>query len=149
MKNAGAWFAILLLVLSAVVFVQSLDLRYKTPFGPGPGMFPLWLSGLLFIVSLLYLYESVKKQPVRFADILPKGDGLFNVAATVGAVIVFLLVMPYTGFTTGIFIMLVLVFLRQFKWYSALAVSAAVAFAVFVLFQQLLGVPLPTNDFGW
>ena len=59
-KNAGIWAGAFLLVFSAVLFQQSLELDYYNPRGPGPGFLPRWLAGLLFVVSVFYIIDALK-----------------------------------------------------------------------------------------
>jgi putative tricarboxylic transport membrane protein len=148
-QNAGVWAGVVLLIFASVFFWQSLSLKYQTKFGPGPGMFPRWLSGILIVLTLIYIWQSVNKEVIRFSDILPKGKDLGNLIAVLGSVVLFILVVNYTGFTIAGTALLFILFVRQFKWYTALGMSLLVTLILFYIFKSLLSIPLPVNAFGW
>jgi len=148
-KNAGLWFGLLLLVFSGIIFWESLSLEYDTAFGPGPGFLPLWLSGLLMAMSLIYIWQSVKKDVIRFAQILPRGRALRHVLSALASLLAFLVLAPLFGFTIGAIALLFIVLVREYKWYVAAGIASVISIALFFLFQSLLGVPLPVNELGW
>ncbi|HEY8529040.1 MAG TPA: tripartite tricarboxylate transporter TctB family protein, partial [Paenibacillaceae bacterium] len=140
---------LILLAFSVFVFWQSFSLKYRTAFGPGPGMFPRWLSGILIVLSAIYIWQSARKEIYRVSDVLPKGKNLWDVASVVVAVILFMLLVNRTGFMVAGTAMLLIVLIRHFKWYAALAVAFVTSLILFLIFRQLLGIPLPVNAFGW
>lgn len=148
MKNAGIWVGALIFLFAGVVFWQSLSYDYYGTHGPGPGLFPLWLSALLLVLSLLYILDSIRKNVILFRDILPKGKALGNVLTIFVALIVFLVIVPYTGYTVAGVLMLFILFVREYKWYWGLGISAIITLIVFFTFQSFLNVPLPVNSFG-
>lgn len=149
MKNAGVWAGLAILVYAATIFYQSLSLDYSTRLGPGPGYFPFWLSGGLIVLSLLYIWNSAKDKLVSTADLWPKGKALFAILSMLGGLVIFSLILDYTGFVIAGSILLFTMFIHDFKWYTALGASVAVVIILFFVFQSLLGVSLPVNEFGW
>lgn len=149
MKNAGLWAGIVLLLYASVMFWQSFSLKYFTPYGPGPAMFPRWLSAILIFISVFYIWQSVKKEVFRFGDILPKGRDMGNVLSVLASLFIFMLIVNFTGFTTASIVSLFILFVREYKWYSGLAISAATSIILFVVFKILFNIPLPVNMFGW
>ncbi|MEW9669878.1 tripartite tricarboxylate transporter TctB family protein [Ammoniphilus sp. 3BR4] len=149
MKNAGFWTGIVILGFAGVIFWQSLLLDYYTGLGPGPGLLPLWLSGGLIILALIYIWECVSKEVVIFADVLPKGKGLRNLLFYSGSLLIFMLIVNFTGFIIAGTVLLFIVLAREYKWYLGLGISVGVSVVLFVIFQTLLGIPLPVNAFGW
>ncbi|PAV28397.1 hypothetical protein CIL05_17340 [Virgibacillus profundi] len=149
MKNVGVYIGIFMLIFSGSIFWQSLSLEYYRASAPGPGFLSLWLSGILFILSLIHIIISVKKDIILFSDILPKGKGLGNVVALLLSLILFLIIIPYIGFTIASIVMLFILFKRGYKWYWSLGLSTFVTLVVFVVFNTLLQVPLPVNNFGF
>ncbi|MFS0774950.1 tripartite tricarboxylate transporter TctB family protein [Neobacillus sp. 3P2-tot-E-2] len=148
-QNAGFWGGIAVLIYSAVIFAQSLSLNYYTEFGPGPGFFPLWLSGILIILSIGLILGSIKKEKIFFKDILPKGRSLMRVVLVPASLIVFILIVNFTGFIIASSVLLFLVFILEFKWYMSLALSSSISILLFFIFQSILEVPLPVNVLGW
>lgn len=148
LRNAGIWVGLFLLVASGVIFWQSLGYEYYSDYGPGPGLFPRWISGILFLLSLVYIWDSIKKEIIWFNDILPKGKGLYDVLSIFGSLILFMILVPFTGYSIASLIMLVILFAQGYKWYWGLGLSAVITAIVFFAFETLLNVPLPVNSFG-
>lgn len=149
MKKAGVWAGIITLIYAIIIFQQSLSLDYSTKLGPGPGFFPLWLSGILIVLTLCYIVDSIRHDEIKISEILPGGQASKNIISTVGGLIIFPIVVPYLGFVVSATILQFIMFVRDFKWYIALGFSVAVSIILFFVFQSLLGVTLPVNDFGW
>lgn len=148
-KNAGVWAGAVLLAYSAVLFQQSFQLDYYNPYGPGPGFLPRWLSAMLFVVSVVYIWESVKGEVIRLVDLLPPGDARLDVALMLIGLCLFALLVDDIGFVLAGTQLVFLMTVRKFKWYYALPASLLIAVVLLVSFQKLLGVSLPVNDFGW
>jgi len=148
-KNAGVWAGAILLAYSALLFQQSLLLDYYNPYGPGPGFLPLWLSALLLIVALLYILDSIKAEVVKLVDLLPHDDARVDIALMLTGLCLFALLVESIGFVLAGTQLIFLMTLRKFKWYYALPTAASIAVVLLVVFQKLLGVSLPVNDFGW
>jgi putative tricarboxylic transport membrane protein len=149
MKNAGVCAASLFILFSLVMLWQSFTLDYYTSLGPGPGFLPLWVSILLLILSILYFWLSVKKEVILFSQIMPKGKVLTKNISVLGSVILFMVLVNFTGFVVAGTLMLMVILVQDFKWYKGLAISLAVSIIVFFIFKTLLDVPLPVNAFGW
>lgn len=149
MRNAGVWSGSVILVFAMVIFYQALSMEYSTPLGPGPGFFPRWLGGLLIILALAYIWDSIKNEVISLAELLPRGKALENIAATLLGMVLFLAIVSYTGFVIAGTLLLLIMFWREYKWYTALGASLGISLLLLVVFQSILGVPLPVNDFGW
>lgn len=149
MQNAGVWAGIVFLAYASGMFWQSLSLKYYTQYGPGPGLFPRWLSGILFVLALLFIWQSIKDEVVTFRDIFPKGKAFFNVASVWVACIVFMLLLDYTGFIIASSILLFTLFIRSYNWQWALGLSVVISVILFLTFDKAFGIPLPVSVFGW
>ena len=149
MKNAGVYVGIVLFIYSAVMVWQSTTLDYYTPYGPGPGFFPLWISILLLVLSILYLWETTMKEVFLLSNIIPKGKDLRNILAVLGSVVIFMILVNFVGFVISGSILLFLLFMKEYKWYQGIAMSISISFLLFYIFKTLLDVPLPSNAFGW
>jgi putative tricarboxylic transport membrane protein len=147
--NAGVWAGIAVFAFAAVVFWKSLSLKYSSQYGPGPGMFPIWLSGILMLISLVYIWQSVKKAPVTFAEIIPQGRALGNILSVIGSLILFMLIVDFTGFVVAGTVLLFIVLGREFKWHLALGIGFGSSLIVFVVFRYVFDIPLPVNVLGW
>lgn len=149
MKNLGVWIGVIILLFGVIIFWQSLSFDIYSDIGPGPGLFPMILSGLLIVLSIFYIISSVKKIRIMTDEVLPKGKTVWKVLRIVLAVALFVILAPFTGFSIASMIVLLIVFLGEMKWYSAVGISLVTTVLVFITFYKLLGVPLPVNAFGW
>ncbi|HWR41918.1 tripartite tricarboxylate transporter TctB family protein [Sporomusa sp.] len=149
LTNAGVWTSIVLLAYSLTLLFQSLSLDYYNQLGPGPGFLPLWLSGTLVIVTLCYLWDSIKGEVISIGEIFPRGDTLIDIVSMLGGLCFFALVVEYVGFTLSGSLLVFIMTVLKYKWYYALPTAIIVAFSIFIIFQILLGVPLPVNEYGW
>ena len=138
-----------MLIYSTILFYQSLSLDYSNQLGPGPGFMPLWISGILFVVTLLYIWESLKGKVILVSEIFPRGGALRDIVWMLGGLCVLALVIEYVGFCVSSSLLLFVMTRRKYKWYYALPTSIAVSVLILLVFQNLLGVPLPVNEFGW
>lgn len=146
MKFAGLWVGLIFILFAGTIFTQSLSLKYYSDYGPGPGLFPLWSSGFLLVLSVIYIVDSLRKKGVRVKDIFPRGEGLRKVVDIFASLIIFLLLVRYTGYTIAGVIMLCILFLREYKWYWGAGISVTVTLALYFAFYYLLKVPLPVNS---
>lgn len=122
-------------------------LKYKlTHFGsPGAGFFPFLFGSVLIVLSIGLLAVSFigpKKPPERF---FPQKKNLSKILLAVGALLVYILVLPYTGFSliTFLFIVFMLRFIEPTNWTPTLLAAFLTTAISFVLFELWLGVQLP------
>jgi putative tricarboxylic transport membrane protein len=149
LRNAGFCVGIVILCFAILILSQSLSLNYYSDLGPGPGLLPLWLSIILIVLSLSFIFKSLKKEIILFSEILPKDRGLRNILAIVGSVILFIILAPFTGFTIAGISMLSVILVRDYKWFTAVGISTTVTVLLFFVFKSFLNVPLPINALGF
>jgi putative tricarboxylic transport membrane protein len=137
---------LILFIFAGTLFWKSLSLKYYSDYGPGPGFFPAWMSGLLIVLSILYIIDSLRKNGIHIKDIFPKKEGLRKVLTIFISLIVFLVLVPFTGYTIAAVSMLCILFFREYKWYWGIGISLTVSFVLFFAFHYLLKVPLPVNS---
>jgi hypothetical protein len=133
------------LIGSGVLFWQSLSLNYYTELGPGPGLFPRWLSVALMLLSVLYIIESLRKRIV-WSEVMPRGKDLFNVSMVLIAVLIFMLLLNWVGFIISGSVMLMILLVRSYKWYWASTIAIGTSMILYFAFSNGLDVPLPTGD---
>jgi putative tricarboxylic transport membrane protein len=149
MGNAGAWIGIILLIGAGLVFNETISYEYYGAIGPGPGMFPVWVSSILIILSSIFIIQSLCKNKLFFKDILPTGIGLKKVLGLFGALILFMVAVPFTSYLIAGVAMMFIIFSFDFRWYSSFFLSIMLNLVVFYVFKQLLGIPLPVTHFGF
>ncbi len=149
MKNAEAWVGFIILLFSGTIFVQSFSFDYFAEFTPGPGLFPRWLSAILFIITSIYIVSTFRREFVDITKILPRGVELRKVISVFVALILFLVLVTYTGYILAGILMMMILFYGEYKWYKALLISLFTTITIFIVFYVFLSVPLPLNVFGF
>lgn len=128
-----------LAAISLIFGIGSLSYGFGSFSRAGPGLFPLMVSGMLFLVALITIVRS------RFVERVPLNITLRNIGLLLAALCGFALVSKFVNMTLGIAVMVFIASVAGSATYSVmrnLKISAgliAVAFA----FQQLLGLNLP------
>lgn len=149
MQSMEVYVSSFFVLVGGLIIGQASTMQYYSQYGPGPGLLPLWIGGILTVLSLINLVMAYKKNDTQFSALLPRGEGLINLLACVGSFLLFTSLVSFAGFTISSFLMLSILFSRGYKWYWALGMSAAVTGVLFILFGLVLGVPLPVNEYGW
>jgi putative tricarboxylic transport membrane protein len=150
MGNAGVWAGIVVFAYGLVMFVKSLSLGFYSEYGPAPGFFPRWLSGLLIILSLLYIWESIKKHEFFTSEMFPKDKkALYGIVSTIGGLLLFAIAVPLLGFVVPCSVFIFVMLIRDYKWYKAMTASVLASLLLMYVFQSLLGVSLPVNSLGF
>lgn len=143
--------AALFAALSVVVVVASWKLEYYSSIGPGPGFFPVWLGGVMALLSVIWLIQVSRRAPEGGAGShLPPRDGLLRIGAILGALALMALVMDVIGFQVSMFLFLgflLLVLGGQRLWVTGIAALVGSA-GIFHVFVRYLDLPLPTASIG-
>lgn len=149
MQSMEVYISLFFVLVGGLIVEQASAMQYYSQYGPGPGLLPLWIGVILTVLSVINLVMTYKKNDTPFSKLLPKGVGLVNLLACVGSFLLFTGLVSFVGFSISSFLMLSILFSRGYKWYWALAMSAAVTGVLFLVFGSVLGVPLPVNEYGW
>ena len=146
--NAGVIAGFVVLLFALVIFFDSFNYAYLSDIGPGPGFFPIWLSGILIILSLIYIVVSFKNGDPD-TEPMPDKNGIKKILFIIISMILFALLLPYAGFIMSSTIFLFVLLYGGYKWYTNAAISAGVSILLFCLFDIVLEVQLPVSLLGW
>lgn len=142
--------SIVVFIVALIFLIQSLRLPYISEIGPGPGFFPLWLSGILLIVSCVYIFQSIRKtnknQDFKW---LPDSQVLKRILYILGCMVLFVLLIFFLGFVLTSTTFLFLLLFREYRWIKSFVISITVSLILFWVFGTMLNVALPVNVFGW
>jgi hypothetical protein len=139
-------------VSAAAIIAFSLSVAYSasrmdiySDYGPGAGLFPLVLSLLLAILTLIWLLTPVRESEV------PGGlarDGVVRVLSILFAVALSIWWMPYLGFALTSFIAIFAIMIVTGKHGIAFTAGLAGASSLgfLLLFRQALGLSLPASQ---
>jgi uncharacterized membrane protein YfhO len=145
-NKIGVGLGAMFLIFSGVLFWQSFSFDYYSDLGPGPGLFPRWLSAALMLLSVLYIAGSLRGMQVRWGEVLPKGRDMLNVIMVLVSVLLFMLLLDSAGFIAAGSVMLLVLLMRSYAWYRAAAIAVGASVLLYVAFSMGLDVPLPTGD---
>ncbi len=147
MKKGNCVTAIICMAFSIFVFVMAKDFPAGTNGVPGPGVFPMIISSLLFFCSLIILVFSISV-PLEGEKTITLGtkDNRRVYISMVGLVI-YAIILPFLGFliTNAIMLFVAITLFKQKRSYSTALIALLVSLVVYVIFTRVLQVPL---DFG-
>ncbi len=121
-------------------------------FGPGAGFLPFWLGALLALLSLLLIVDTFRRSVVPAPKpVFPSGKMLLTLCAAMASLAVYILTLEILGFLlgTGLLTAFLLGVVEREKWYTTILVAVLNSAGLYLVFQILLGVNLPTNRFGF
>jgi len=128
-------------VVGVYVLASSIELGLWTTLGPGPGMFPFAMGVLLVAMSVVWLFQELRRPSET-----PDGVDARLVIAVVVSLAVLAAVLDLIGFQLSMFLFL----LYHLKvrggrgWVSSLIIAVAGSFGAFYAFNYGLNVSLPT-----
>ena len=126
------------------VLVSSLELGLWTSLGPGPGLFPFAMGGVLVSMSIVWLLQELRRPTET-----PEGVDRGLVIAVVVSLAVLAAVMDLLGFQLSMFLFLMYhLKLRGGRtWTSSLIIALAGSVGAFYAFNYGLNVALPVSAF--
>lgn len=152
MRRVNQAAGLVFLAGSILVVIESRNLEYYTPLGPGPGFFPLWLSGILGLLSIIWLAQ-LSRQPSGPLEegFIPSGVAALRVVSIVAALTLIGLLVDTVGFQVTAFVFLLFLLLVLGRQNPALTLIIAVvgSFGLYYLFTHYLDVTLPTSNLPW
>jgi putative tricarboxylic transport membrane protein len=153
MKKADKIIGLIMLVFAGFVIAESMRMPQEGGnFEPGIRFLPFWLGVLMAILSVL-LTASAWRKPAGGAAkrLLPDRQALISIVLLVAGLAVYIALLETLGFLidTVLFNAFLLAAVMRAQWKMTLSVAVGSSVALYVIFQTLLKVPLPTNLFGF
>ena len=135
-------------VVSGIAAWQALRLGLWNGYEPGPGLFPLAasvLTGSLALAALLATTHSGGEFGLRAGSVEPPGDERRRVVAYVVALVFWACALPWLGFGLASSLALcgILRFAERQAWRLVVALALSAVALGWLVFERLLGVPLP------
>ncbi|WP_126424879.1 tripartite tricarboxylate transporter TctB family protein [Brevibacillus marinus] len=143
MKKAEIYFALLLLLLAVAMFAVSFSYPYQTKFGPGPGFFPLWTSGLMIVVTTMLLVKKAREANDK--PFFTSKNNMRTALKFLGLAVAAVGFIPVLGLllSFGLFCTLTFRFIDKYSWKRSCLVSIISMAAAYVVFEWWLQLPLP------
>ncbi|MGE7604045.1 tripartite tricarboxylate transporter TctB family protein [Peribacillus sp. NPDC097675] len=142
--RSGITAGIVILLLALFLFVMSFQYSYSSVLGPGPGFFPRWLSGILIILSILYIFESAKGKNSS-SESWPTGGSLKRILFIIMSLFIFLIFFILGGFLLAGVIFMSILFYKEYRWYTTLSMSVGITLFIYLMFNTVLKVYIPSG----
>jgi len=139
--TADRLFGIFLLLLGAYVFYGGLNIEVPFAYDPlGPSAFPIGMGAVLFVLSLFVI---AKPKATQFPNLNTK----LKTVVIVILLIIYQAIFNQLGFIIST-LLLVYAISTIFKGTPKQALGSAigVSISVYILFKNLLDIPLPTGE---
>jgi putative tricarboxylic transport membrane protein len=121
-------------------------------FGPGAGFLPFWLGVAMAVLAIL-LFAGATREPVTpgARRPFPTGRAILRIAFTAVSLAAFILLLEPVGFlpATALLSAFLLGVIQRERLAITLGVAILNAAALWVIFEKLLGVPLPKSPLGF
>jgi len=143
-KKADIFVGLLILFISASVFVMTQQFVEKVYTGYGPDRFPRFMAVIWSILGILLIINALRNKYIE-EDMKITVFGLVRVAVILSLTIAALIAMNHIGFipATMIYIFLVMSYLKEKSWTGRIIRSVAVTMGVYLIFQYVMVIPLP------
>ena len=153
MKKADMITGVVLLALSGFVIQETWRMPASATFGPGPAFLPFWLGVLLAVFATILLVSAWRSQATEKDNnsIFPGKQALFAIVLVLVGLAGYILLIEVLGYLvdTLLFIVFLMKAVEREKWPLTLMVAVGTTAALFITFQFLLQITLPSNMFGF
>jgi len=153
MKKAEMITGVVLLVLSGLVIWGALQMPPSASFGPGAGFLPFWLGVLLAVLATILFVSAWRRQATDQDNqrIFPGKQALFAIASVLVGVAVYISLIDTLGYLVDTFLLILFLMkvVEREKWPLTLTIALVTTVVLFIVFQILLKITLPSNMFGF
>ena len=136
-----------------IIIVSVFSLSIGTVADPGPGLFPLIMGVALSSLSLVILIKSTFEKSIerKTLDKLWTGLKWPKMFYTIGALLVYIIILDKIGFLLTTFFLLIFLMrvIEPQKWRLVIGLSILASVGSYVLFGRLLEMELPTGFIGF
>ena len=143
-KKADIFVGVLILFVSASLFVMTQKFVGKVYTGYGPDRFPRFLAIVWSILGVILIFNAVRD---RFYEENMKFTlhGLGRVLVLIGFTVAVLIGMNYVGFVpaTMAYIFVVMSYLKERSLTGRFLTAVVVTLAVYFVFKHVMVIPLP------
>jgi putative tricarboxylic transport membrane protein len=139
--------AAVLMIVGGIVIIDSIRLGtgWTESQGPAGGYFPFYIGLLLVLASAINLARAVFAERAIGSEIFVTRPAFRRVLAVFLPLLGYVLVLTYIGIyiASAIYIALFMWYFGEYRLSRGVLVGAAVAFALFLMFEVWFLVPLP------
>jgi putative tricarboxylic transport membrane protein len=152
MKKADMITGVVLLALSGFVIQETWRMPPSMTFGPGPAFLPFWLGALLAIFAAILFVSAWRRQATEkdSESVFPGKQALWVITLVMVGLAGYIFLIEVLGYLldTFLFIVFLMKVVQREKWPLTLMVAIGTTAVLFLTFQILLQITLPSNMFG-
>ena len=151
MRKVDIVSGVIFIACGALVLTRSLPLNFYAEGVPGPGFFPTLLAIALAITGGLLLVTRLRRPEAALGDFeLPSGTQSRRSLGLWVAILVAVLAVDVVGFLVAMVLLVAVLMLgiERRRGPAAIATIVLTPVLAYLLFAQLLQVPLPAGLFG-
>ena len=151
MRIAQNLMAAGVVLFSAAVMVQAVQVGARWVEGqPGPGFFPFWLGGLLFLCGAIILARAALAHDAANGHFFEKRTGMESVVKVLLTATGMLALTYFIGFRTAsvLYLFVYLRFIGKHKWTTTIALSLLIPITGYVVFERILQILLPRGIYS-
>ncbi len=151
MKHVRLYCSLFWMLFSFFVCEQAYRLKLGEVRKPGPGLFPFCLGAVMFLLSVIALFQSLG----RMGEMHKGTDGerfrWWNIVVILAAIVAYALTLETVGFVidTFLFICLLLKVVDPQSWKTTLLGGAISAVAADLVFNVIFRAQIPTGILGF
>ena len=153
MKKADVITGVVLLVLSGYVILEAWRMPPSATFGPGSGFLPFWLGVLLAVLAAILLGTAWRREATEKdrKSPFPGMEALVAIGSVLAGLAAYIVLLEVLGFLmdTFLYVAFLLGVVEREKWLMTLLVAVSTTAGLYLIFQVLLGITLPSNMFGF
>ncbi len=122
-------------------------------FGPGAGFLPFWLGVLLAVLATILVVSAWRSQATEKENepVFPGKQALIAITSVLVGLAVYIFLIEILGYLvdTFLFVVFLMKVVEREKWPLTLMVAVGTTAGLFITFQILLQITLPSNMFGF
>lgn len=131
--------------IGAFIVTQAQPLPYMDEWGPGPGLFPLWLGLILIGLGLLLTFQASLRRQAAGELVIPDKKAVLSILLVILGLFAFNYICESLGFflTAFLFILAILAFVERRSWRFSLAIAALSTLIFYCIFEIAFRLRLP------
>ena len=148
LKNSTIQESIFFMCIAAALISYALINHYEVElsWSMSPYLFPALIAVFLILLSVSLFFDGVQ-QMKEAVDDSKKADkaGVFKILTVTLLSVGYYIFLPVFTFvpSTIVFLLVLMIFLGERRWYVYIPVSVVTAFAIYIVFGRMLHVMLP------
>lgn len=149
MRKGEIVFSLLLAVLSIATCVMAFSYEYYLPNGPGPGFFPVWVTGIMAVSSITNIIKEWKNKKA-VEPLYENKVKMKRVYYFLSSIILYILFINIVGMIAASYVFLFIMYWLFDKKpiLKSFLISTGIMVFFYVTFVVFFDIPMPKGLFG-